>query len=1111
MIDMARPTPTYDLDHERVLYLVPYAHLDTQWRWDYRTTIERYLKETIEQNEYLFAKYPHYVFNFSGAIRYQMIEEYYPEAFERMKAHVAAGRWQLAGCQVEEADAIVPSPESMIRQILYGYRYFQDQFGHAPVDYILPDCFGFPWFLPSVLAHCGLKGFSTQKLTWQSAAGIPFPVGVWEGPDGAGVAAALDPGMYVGRVRVRPEWNPRWVRRLVRNGERTGVWADYRYYGTGDVGGAPKEPSVRTVEKSLVAQEEGLAHLGAPGAGPAGGDGAPPLRFAWPKIGRRPITVHQGASDQLFRDLTEAQRARLPRYSGDLLLIRHSAGSLTSQAIMKRWNRKNELLADAAERLSVTAAELGATYPMDVLRKAWLRVLGSQMHDILPGTSLPRCYDYAYNDETVAANALAGVLSDAAGALAAGMDTTSAEGAIPLLVYNPLASPRQDLVEATVPLRSPAAVWVTGPEGQDVPAQILSRDEEETRILFLADLPACGAAVFEVVAADAPADVPSEHDTGLRADRHGLENARYRVTLNEAGQVTSIVDKTHGDRELLSGPIEHQLLREHPRIFPAWNMEWKDRRRPALAVLGGPAQIEVVESGPLRASVRVTRAYGDSLFQQEVRLACGGAGKRIEFADTIDWRETGCSLKAAFPLAVAAPEASYNWGLGVIQRGNNDRRKFEVPAHQWFDLTDADGSYGVTVLEDCRYGSDKPADDVLRLTLLFTPRIGPLEIAFRDQGSQDWGRHRVLYGLYGHRGDWRAGGSERQALRLNQPPLAFRVPAAPGPLGKSYSFLQPDSEQVGVRAIKRAEEGETIIARLQELWGRPTDEVTLRVGDGVTAAWETDGCERRLRQATVVEGTLRTEMGRFEIRTYELELAPLRALSAVPAQGATLQRGGPTELVYATLALPYNVQAYTGDGERERGGLPGGRSYPRELVPRRVTCRGVPLEMAVEQDAQAVSCRGQAIDLPEGAWDTLLLLASADERRDTTLYLDGVAHRLLVEAGEGFVGQGDRRIWDRPMAPERDYIWRAEVVGLEPGYIRRDRIGWYTTHMHSREGNEAYAYGYAFLYTVPMAMGIRTLRLPEEPGVQIFAATVCRGALVADPAAPLYDELPYPP
>ena len=1066
-------TPAYNLDQDRVLYLVAYAHLDTQWRWDYRTTINHYLKATLEKNFRLFEAYPSYVFNFSGSIRYQMMQEYYPEHFERLRAYVQAGRWQIAGSQVEEADAIVPSPESMLRQVLYGSRYFAAEFAQDPADYILPDCFGFPWFMPTVLAHCGLRGFSTQKLSWQSAAGIPFSIGVWEGPDGARLASALNPGSYVSRVFVRPDRNRRWIRRLTENGQRYGVWADYRYYGTGDIGGAPAERSVRTTAKSLNAS--GPAELGA-GNGQA-------------------ITIHQGASDQFFRDLTEEQKRRLPSYSGDLLLTRHSAGSLTSQAMMKRWNRKNELLADAAERLSVVAGQLGLAYPRSALNKAWLRVLGSQMHDILPGTSLPVCYDYAHNDETVAANAFAGVLTDAAATLAACMDTTCADNAASLLVYNPLAFARQDVVEATVPIQAARAVQVTDPQGQIVPSQIVSHTEEQVCILFLADLPPCGAAVFQVT----PVEAPPAHDTGLHVDRRGLENHRYRVALDDSGNITSIVDKANGNRELLSGPIETQFLRETPKMFPAWNMEWKDRRRDPVATLGGPAQIEIVEAGPVRVSLKITRTFGGSRFQQQVRLACGPAGERVEFSDTIDWHESGVSLKAAFPLAVSAPEATYNWQVGKIRRGNNDKAKFEVPAHQWFDLTDEAETYGVTILEDCKYGSDKPADHVLRLTLLFTPRIGPLDFMFRDQGSQDWGRHRVLYGLYGHRTGWQTGGSERQALRLNQPPQVYLAPSTAGALGRRVSFLQIDSEQVGLQAMKQAEDRDTTILRVCELWGRPTGDVSIsldtQLAGPLTAAWETDGRERRLCELDVADGRLAFHMAPFEIKTFE-----------IVGQRSAVQAAAPA---WTALDLPYDIQAFTGDDERVRGELPGGRSYPRELVPAQVMCGAVPLQFHVQGDKNAVACQGQTIALPANAtYDELLLLAAADEDTEVTLFLDQTACPVHVQAGEGFIGLWDRRVWDRPMDKQRDYIWRAKVTGLEPGYIKRDRVGWYATHMHTRGGNEPYAYGYVFLYAVPVAPGTQQLRLPARPDVRILSAALTRGRAAMQPAAPLYDVLP---
>ncbi len=189
------------------LYLVGYAHLDTQWRWDYPTTIREYLPKTMRTNFDLFEKYPHYIFNFSGANRYRMIKEYFPGGYEQVKAYVAAGRWYPSGSSMEENDVNSPSAESNIRQILYGTRWFKAELGKTSAEYMLPDCFGFPASLPSILAHCGLLGFSTQKLTWGSLApvggpdspektpvGIPFNVGVWEGLDGKSIIAALNAG-----------------------------------------------------------------------------------------------------------------------------------------------------------------------------------------------------------------------------------------------------------------------------------------------------------------------------------------------------------------------------------------------------------------------------------------------------------------------------------------------------------------------------------------------------------------------------------------------------------------------------------------------------------------------------------------------------------------------------------------------------------------------------------------------------------------------------------------------------------------------------------------------------------------------------------------------------
>jgi len=225
------------------------------------------------------------------------------------------------------------------------------------------------------------------------------------------------------------------LRRINKVGERTGAYVDYRYYGVGDVGGSPTEESVQWVTRAVE------------------GDG--------------PYKVISAPADQIFHDLKPEQVARMERYKGELELTEHSAGSITSQAYMKRWNRKNELLIDAAERASIAADWLGAiAYPKERFARTWELILGSQMHDILPGTSVPKAYEFSWNDEVVALNTSAATLQSAVGAVARGLDTR-AQG-VPVVLYNPLSIEREDVVEATVrfPAAAPQALRVYGPQGE---------------------------------------------------------------------------------------------------------------------------------------------------------------------------------------------------------------------------------------------------------------------------------------------------------------------------------------------------------------------------------------------------------------------------------------------------------------------------------------------------------------------------------------------------------------------------------------------------------------------------------------------------------------------
>ncbi|HET9713641.1 MAG TPA: glycoside hydrolase family 38 C-terminal domain-containing protein, partial [Pyrinomonadaceae bacterium] len=671
------------------LYVVGYAHLDTEWRWEYPQTIGEYLPKTMRNNFAFFEKYPNYIFNFTGANRYRLIKEYYPSDFERLKQYVAAGRWFPAGSSMEEGDVNSPNAESIIRQILYGNNWFRKEFGMASEEYMLPDCFGFPASLPSILSHAGIKGFSTQKLSsaWQPAphvggpdspqktpVGIPFNVGLWEGPDGQTVIAALNPLSYGSQVTydiskpppvpvASPQPNPSrsrpledWVKRIQINGDLTGLFTDYHYVGTGDVGGSPNENSVRLMEAITTRSKAWLPQIG---SGQSVQSASAPIADAMIQVGDGPINVVWSKADQMFLDLLRCCKTdKLPRYKGDLELINHSAGSLTSQAYQKRWNRKNELLADAAEKASVAAEWLGVrSYPRERLNNAWTLVMGGQFHDLLPGTSTPKAFQFAWNDQVLAMNQFAGVLTSATQGVVSGLDTQVKGTAI--AVFNPLNVAREDVVEANVSLLSgaPQGVRVVGPDGQEVPAQL-----SNGKVLFVAKAPSVGYAIYDVQTSDRQLS-----STELKVTESSLENARYRVLIDQNGDVSSIFDKKL-NRELLAAPHRLALSTDNPRQWPAWNMDFEDVQRAPRTFVSGPAKIRIVENGPVRISLEVARETEESRFAQTISLAAGDAGNRVEFGNVIDWKIKETNLKATFPLTAVNKLATYNWDIGTIQR-----------------------------------------------------------------------------------------------------------------------------------------------------------------------------------------------------------------------------------------------------------------------------------------------------------------------------------------------------------------------------------------------------------------------------------------------------------
>jgi len=1111
-----------DLTTQPTLYVVGYAHLDTQWRWEYPQVIREYLPSTMYDNFALFEKYPHYIFNFSGANRYRMMKEYYPADYQKLRQYVAAGRWFPAGSSMEESDVNSPSAESILRQVLYGNRFFRRDFGKASAEYMLPDCFGFPSSLPSILAHAGIKGFSTQKLTWHSAApvggenspehtptGIPFNVGFWEGPDGKGVIAALNPGSYGSNINEDLSKSESWIKRVQLNGQVSGLFTDYHYYGVGDIGGAPREPSVKLLEAIVT---RGTTVL--PPAPVRGDEEAlPPRSGPEVQVGDGPLRVISSAAEQMFLDIKPEPRARLPRYQGDLELIEHSSGSLTSEAYHKRGNRKNEMLPDAAERASVAAQWLGGRpYPLARLNHAWTLVMGGQFHDIQAGTATPRSYEYSWNDDVLAMNQFAGALTSASEAIASGLNTQAKGTAI--VVYNPLSIAREDVVEANIsfPGGAPKGVRVLGPDNKTVPAQLAGSSAEGTKVLFLAKVPAVSFAVYDIQPAEVSASPPA---SALHITESSLENARYRIRVDQNGDVASILDKSAG-RELLSAPARLAFQYEKPSQWPAWNMDWADQQKPPRAYVQGPARVRITESGPARVALEIEREAEGSKFVQTIRLSAGEAGNRVEFWNAIDWKTGESALKATFPLTASSPEATYNWEVGTIQRGNNHEKKYEMPSHQWFDLTDKSGAYGVTVLSDCKYGSDKPDDNTLRLTLIYSPGISEHGRPYGDQATQDWGHHEFVYGLAGHAGDWRREQTDWQALRLNQPLIAFWSARHAGTLGRSFSLLHLNHDRVRVMALKKSEDGNEVIVRLVEIDGQPQANVHIVFAAPIESAREVNGQEMPLLEkaeakakATVARGELVTSFSPYQLRSFAVKLA------GPPSKLATPQS--------QPLSLPYDLSVASLEGTKAASGFDAaGRNLPAEMLPRGIDYDGIRFHLAPANEGKpnALVARGQTIPLPAGQFNRLYLLAASAEGDQKATFGAGENRvDLTIQDWGGFIGQWDTRMWNkkeeilppRPGSPPGASSRKRTVLeytGLTPGFIKRAPVAWFASHHHTADGaNEPYSYSYLFAYPIDLPSGATMLTLPDNDKIRILAITGAQKSGQLRPAHPLYDTL----
>ncbi|HET6932192.1 MAG TPA: glycoside hydrolase family 38 C-terminal domain-containing protein, partial [Candidatus Acidoferrum sp.] len=545
----------------------------------------------------------------------------------------------------------------------------------------------------------------------------------------------------------------------------------------------------------------------------------------------------------------------------------------------KRRIRKTEELLLNAEKFSTAATLFGRKYPSEELDRSWKDLLFDDFHDIFPGSGIGVNYlDAKRNLEDV--GRVGQEILD--GALDEIVENINVKGnGVPVVVFNSLSWARDEVVEVDVRLPEAAnSVLVVDAVGKPVASQVISakRNTRRIRLLLKADVPAFGYSTYYVRAAEKSAPASAS----VKATADTLENEFVRVKVDaQTGCMTSLFDKHTGSEALApaetdsGGPKDSicgnllQTFRDKPKQWDAWNIDADFEKE--HWDLDKADEVTLIESGPLRAILRVKNHFQNSTFVRDIVVTAGSP--RVDVNMTADWHEKHILLKVAMPLAAHNKTATFEIPYGSIERPTTrntraEQGKFEVPALQWADLSDAD--HGLSLLNDCKYGYDAKGN-VLRLSLLRSPEW--------PDPHADEGLHNFTYSLYAHGGNWKDALTVRQGYELNYPLLSRQTEKHAGSLPERHSFLELKAENVMLTAVKKAEEDGAVIYRFYEWAGKESD-IVLRPDSGVASAEETDLMERPVKTLDVGQDGVTVHTKPFEIKTVRLRLNNKQATGA---------------------------------------------------------------------------------------------------------------------------------------------------------------------------------------------------------------------------------------
>ena len=798
---------------------IGHSHIDMGWLWRYSATREK-ASRTFSTVLNLMRQFPEYRYLHTSPQLYQFVKRDYPEIYAQIKEKVKEGQWEVTGGMWVESDTNLPNGESLIRQFIYGKRFIKEEFGLDSKLVWLPDVFGYSGALPQIMKKSDMDYFMTTKISWNQYNHFPYDTFLWKGIDGSEVFTHFittpEEGSwyYTYNGRMEPE-------------EITGIWENYKdkdkneelliAFGWGDGGGGPT--------KDMLERARVMKNI--------------------PGIPR----VKTDTSENYFKRIYETiDHKKLGIWEGELYFEMHR-GTYTSQSRTKRNNRKVEIMMHNIEFLYsyLDIIRGGNMFPTEQLRMMWEKVLLNQFHDVLPGSSIRQVYE---DTDRIYASLFAEgeeLVNKAERQIAAYLGCRSQE----LLVINTTGFERDDV------LFVPYGENICNTTGFEVNGKpVVSQPLADGMLLYVNQLPAYGFRVLTIT------DL-TNCDEKVNVTENSMENDFYQLRFNEEGQISYLYDKK-ADRIVTADIPMNRFgaFEDKPQRFDAWDIDiyYKDKplKRPILV------NREIISSGSVSGSIRMTYKFHDSVIVQDVTIFAQKEG--IEFKTNIDWKEKQVLLRVYFPVNVHASNGTYEIQCGNIERPTHtntewDLAKFEVCAHRWVDLSE--GNYGVSLLNDCKYGHDIH-ENVIGLSLI--------KSSVRPDETADRGTHEFTYMLYPHTGDVRNCKVQQLATELNMPLLYISGNGLNEVKRLKEGLFTVDCDHVYIDTVKKAEEEDAYIVRLYEFKNMAEKRVVIRCAFPIKRVVETNLVERELGEISFDGQGFEFDIAGFEIKTFKLYL-----------------------------------------------------------------------------------------------------------------------------------------------------------------------------------------------------------------------------------------------